>query len=124
MPRMTAELVLSAQYESDDTPGDVTAIAVTDQHIVAVGRTADRSALVLVSSDARHFESRATPGETLREALCDVLAVGDSLWACGERGLLAVSRNGGERWQALDTGTAGCLHALALGSDGAIWVAS
>jgi len=31
MPRMTAELVLSALYESDDTRGDVTALAVTDR---------------------------------------------------------------------------------------------
>ncbi|HSR96410.1 MAG TPA: hypothetical protein VLM79_05025, partial [Kofleriaceae bacterium] len=116
---MTAELVLSALYESDDTGRDVTAIAVTDQRIVAVGRAADRSPMVLVSSDARHFEPCAAP----REGLCDVLAVGDSLWACGERGLLAVSRDGGERWQTIDSGTTGCLHALALGSDGAIWVA-
>src|ERR1044071_1087776 len=77
MPRMTAELVLSALYESDDTGGDVTAIAVTDQRIIAVGRAADRAPLVLASSDARHFEPCATP----REALCDALAVGDSLWA-------------------------------------------
>jgi suppressor of fused-like protein len=119
MPRMTAELVLSALYESDDTRGDVTGIAVTDPLIVAVGRMADRSPMVLASSDARHFAPRATP----RGALCDILAVGDSLWACGEHGQLAVSRDHGGRWQAVDTGTTGCLRALALGSDGAIWVA-
>src|SRR4029078_13235110 len=72
MPRMTAELVLSALYESDDTGVDVTAIAVTDQRIVAVGRAADRSPLELVSSDARHFQPCAAP----RQAPWDGLAVG------------------------------------------------
>jgi suppressor of fused len=118
MSRMTAEPVLSALREPDDSGRDITGIAVTDQMIVAVGRAADRSPIVLASSDARHFEPRATP----RDGLCAALAVGDSLWACGEHGLLAVSRDHGGRWQALEAGTTSCLRALALGGDGAIWV--
>jgi photosystem II stability/assembly factor-like uncharacterized protein len=116
---MTAELVLSVLQGSDDARGYVASFAVTDQMIVALGGTSNRSPTVLASSDARHFEPRATPQNL---GLRDILAVGDSLWACGEHGQLAVSRDHGGHWQLLETGTEGCLFGLTLGSDGAIWV--
>ncbi|MEO7733288.1 MAG: hypothetical protein ABIY55_20160, partial [Kofleriaceae bacterium] len=116
---MTGELALSVLQKSDDTRGDVVGLAVTDQQIIAIGGTSDRAPMVSASSDARHFEPRTTPrGLGLR----DVLAVGDSLWVCGEYGQLAVSRDHGGHWQVLETRTEGCLSGLALGSDGAIWV--
>jgi photosystem II stability/assembly factor-like uncharacterized protein len=116
---MTGELVLSVLQRSGGACGYVAGFAVTDQRIVALGGTSDRSPIVIVSSDARHFEPRSTPrGLGLRDAL----AVGDSLWVCGEYGQLAVSRDHGGRWQLLETATEVCLFALALGSDGAIWV--
>lgn len=116
---MMAELVLSVLQGSDDARGHVAGFAVTDQMIVAVGGRSDRSPIVMASSDARHFELRTTPRNL---GLRDVLAVGDSLWACGESGQLAVSRDHGGHWQLLETGTQGCLFALTLGSDGALWV--
>ena len=51
----------------------------------------------------------------------DVLVAGDTLWVCGEYGMLAVSRDAGETWGKLATGTNGCLFGLALGPDGAVW---
>ncbi|HEX4419865.1 MAG TPA: hypothetical protein VH165_18250 [Kofleriaceae bacterium] len=111
---MVAELVLSVLSGSDGARGGVAALAVTDQQIVAVG-----PAMVLASPDGRRFEPRTAPG---RRALCDVLAVGDSLWVCGEGGLLAVSRDHGTRWQQIETGGEQRLSGLALGADGAIWV--
>ena len=116
---MTAELVLSVLQGSDDARGYVASFAVTDQMIVALGGASNRSPTVLASSDARHFEPRATPQDL---GLRDILAIGDSLWACGEHGQLAVSRDHGGHWQLLETGTEGCLFGLTLGSDGAIWV--
>jgi hypothetical protein len=113
---MTGELALSVLHGPDDDRGRVTGLCVTDQQIVAVGRT---PAMALVSEDGRRFAHRATPGDL---GLCRVLAVGDSLWVCGERGLLAVSRDHGGHWQRLETATEGCLRGLALGGDGAIWV--
>src|SRR5438270_154612 len=119
MARMTADLVLSVLQASDDERGYVAGFAVTDQMIVALGGTSNRSPTVMASSDAKHFEPRETPRNL---GLRDVLAVGDSIWACGEYGQLAVSRDHGGSWELLDTGTEGCLFALALGSDGAVWV--
>lgn len=116
---MTAELVLSVLQRSDEARGYVAGLAVTDQMIVALGGTSSRSPIVMASSDARHFEPRPTPRNL---GLRDILAVGDALWACGEYGQLAVSRDHGGHWQLLETGTQGCLFALTLGSDGAIWV--
>lgn len=116
---MTAELVLSVLQRSDEAWGYVAGLAVTDQMIVALGGTSSRSPIVMASSDARHFEPRPTPRNL---GLRDILAVGDALWACGEYGQLAVSRDHGGHWQLLETGTQGCLFALTLGSDGAIWV--
>ena len=116
---MSGELALSVLQHADAARGYVAGFAVTDQRIIALGGTSNRAPMVVVSSDARRFEPRATPrGLGLRDAL----AVGDSLWVCGEYGQLAVSRDHGARWQVLDTDTEGCLFALALGSDGAIWV--
>jgi len=116
---MKAELVLSVLQRPDAALGHVMGFAVTDQLIVALGGTSPRSSLVMASSDARHFARRAPPRDL---GLRDVLAVGDSLWACGESGLLAVSRDQGGRWQLLETGTERGLCALAIGSDGALWV--
>jgi tetratricopeptide (TPR) repeat protein len=116
---MTAELVLSVLQPSDAARGYVASLAVTDQMIVALGGTSSQSPIVMASPDARHFQLRPTPRNL---GLRDILAVGDALWACGEYGQLAVSRDHGEHWQLLETGTQGCLFALTLGSDGAIWV--
>jgi len=119
MPRMIAELVLSVLQDADEARGYVAGFAVTDQRIVALGGTSQRSPMVLASSDGRVFEPRSTPcGLGLRDAL----AVGDSLWVCGEYGQLAVSRDHGGRWQMVEAATEACLFALTLGSDGAIWV--
>lgn len=112
---MATELVLSVLHRSD-ARGYVAGMAVTDQRIVAIG--GDRAA-VTASSDGVRFEPRAAPREL---GLRDILAVGDSLWVCGEDGQLAVSRDHGARWELLETGTHGCLRGLALGGDGAIWV--
>jgi tetratricopeptide (TPR) repeat protein len=116
---MTAELVLSVLAGSGDGRGYVAGFAVTDERIVAVGGTSTRSPMVITSADGRRFEPRAAPRNL---GLRDVLAVGDSLWVCGERGQLAVSRDHGARWEQRATGTEACLFALALGGDGAIWV--
>jgi hypothetical protein len=116
---MTGELVLSVLQGPDEARGCVAGIAVTDQMIVALGGASTPAPTLVVSSDARHFEPRMTPRNL---GLHDVIAVGDSLWACGEHGQLAVSRDHGVRWKLLETGTDGTLLALAMGADGAIWV--
>ncbi|MBC7973491.1 MAG: hypothetical protein H7138_00795, partial [Myxococcales bacterium] len=116
---MTGELVLSVLQRSGGARGAIAGFAVTDQRIIAVGGTSSRAPLLVVSADARQFEPRPTPcGLGLRGAL----AVGDSLWVCGEYGQLAVSRDHGAHWQMVEAATEGCLSALALGGDGAVWV--
>ena len=116
---MTADLELTVLHEADGDAGYVAGFAITDQMLLAVGGTSNRTPTVLASSNAKQFEPRSTPRELgLRAAL----AVGDSIWACGEYGQLAVTRDHGQRWTLLETGTSGCLYSLALGSDGAIWV--
>src|SRR5512132_823676 len=109
MAHMAAELVLSVLQDQRDERGYVAGIAVTDQMVVALGGTSNRGPMVVASSDAKHFEPRETPRNL---GLRDVLAVGDSLWACGEYGQLAVSRDHGGSWQAVETGTEACLFAL------------
>ncbi len=52
----------------------------------------------------------------------DVLAVGDTLYACGAAGRFAASRDGGASWQPIEVGTPGGLHGLALAADGAVWL--
>src|SRR5689334_1036948 len=115
---MSADLELSVLSPAKDGLGYVAGLAVTDQMIVALGGEG-RSPLVVATSNARDFVARNTPkGLGLRA----VLPVADSLWACGEGGQLAVSRDHGATWRLLATGTEGCLAGLALGMDGALWV--
>src|SRR2546423_6742503 len=116
---MTADLELTVLHDRRDGVGYVGSLAITDRMIVAAGGTSSRAPSVLASSNARHFEVRHTPREL---GLRDVLAVGDALWACGEYGQVAVSRDQGATWKLFETGTEVCLFALALASDGAVWV--
>ena len=88
--------------------GFVAGFAVTDQVILALGGGGD--ALVFASSNAQHFELRRTP----RSGLRDALPLADQVWTCGEYGLLAVTRDHGESWHRIDTGTTSCLFALTL----------
>ena len=116
---MTGDLELTVLHEASEGAGYVSAFAMTDQLLVAVGGTSNRNPTCLASSNAEHFEPRTTPkGLGLRS----VIAVGDALWACGEHGQLATSRDHGASWTLIDTGTTGCLYSLALGLDGAVWV--
>lgn len=116
---MTGDLELTVLREASEDVGYVSAIAITDQRLVAVGGTSRQGPLVLVSSNARQFERRACPTAF---GLRSVLAVGDAVWVCGEYGQLATSRDHGASWTVLETGTEGCLYSLALGLDGAVWV--
>lgn len=119
MTVMTVELELSVLQHPRAGLGYIAALAVTDQLIVAAGGTSSRAPTVVASSDARHFEPRKTPRLL---GLRDVLAVGDTLWTCGEYGQLAVSRDTGATWKVFDTGTDACMFGLALASDGDVWV--
>src|SRR6188474_1662536 len=113
-----ADLQLSVLSAQRAGLGYVAGFAVTDEMIVALGGIST-DPTVLVTSNARDFEVRATPkGLGLR----DVLAVADSIWACGEWGQLAVSPDHGGSWDLIETDTKGCLFGLALGGDGALWV--
>src|SRR3954468_7073707 len=114
---MTGDLQLAVLHRGE--LGYISGIAVTDQMVIAVGGTSNRGPLVLASSNARQFEARSTPREL---GLRTVIAVGDAGWTWGEYGQRASSRDHGQSWTALDTGTTGCLYSLALGLDGAIWV--
>ncbi|HUJ59005.1 MAG TPA: suppressor of fused domain protein [Kofleriaceae bacterium] len=115
---MTVDLELTVVREGGDA-GYLAAFAITDQLLVAAGGTSNRAPTVLASSNARHFESLATPRQL---GLRDLLAVGDALWACGEYGQLAKSTDRGASWKLFETGTEACLFGLALGPDGAVWV--
>ncbi len=117
--RMTVALELSVLQPPSEGLGYIAGLAITDQLLVAAGGTSSRWPTVLATSDARHFEPRKTPRQL---GLRDVLAAGDVLWACGEYGQLAISRDRGAAWKLVDTGTDACLFALALEADGAVWV--
>ncbi len=119
MPVMTAELELSVLLRPSDGHGYIAGLAITDTLILAAGGTSSRAPTVIASSNARHFEPRKTPRQL---GLRDVLAVDDATWTCGEYGQLAVSRDTGATWKVFDTKTEACLFALALASDGAVWV--
>jgi photosystem II stability/assembly factor-like uncharacterized protein/tetratricopeptide (TPR) repeat protein len=114
------DLELTVVQRAKPDVGYVAALAVGDDLVVAAGGTSRHAPTVLASSDARHFEPRTTPRQL---GLRDVLVVDDGIWTCGEYGQLAVSRDRGETWQLIDTGTDVCLFGLALASDGAVWVA-
>ncbi|HEY5951675.1 MAG TPA: hypothetical protein VIV40_39545, partial [Kofleriaceae bacterium] len=116
---MTGDLELSVLQRPSDGLGYVAGFAITDALIVAVGGTSSRCPTVVASSNARHFEVRKPPRQL---GLRDVLATGDALWACGEYGQLAMSRDNGATWKLFDAGTDACLFALALAPDGAVWV--
>src|SRR2546430_2138670 len=118
---MATDLELTVLADGRDDRGFIAGFAVTDQMIVALGGTAG-DPVGMASSNARDFERRKAPPGTPSGArgLRDVLAVADQVWACGEYGQLAVSRDHGGTWMALETGTDACLFSLALGVDGAI----
>ncbi|MEO7095304.1 MAG: hypothetical protein ABI175_18755, partial [Polyangiales bacterium] len=116
---MAGDLELTVLHEASGDAGYVSAFAVTDQLLIAVGGTSQRNPTCLASSNAKHFEPRTTPKQL---GLRSVLAVGDALWTCGEYGQLAISRDHGASWTLIETGTEGCLYSLALGLDGAVWV--
>lgn len=116
---MTADLELSVLQRPSEGLGYIAGFAITDQLVVAAGGTSSRCPTIIASSNARHFEARKTPRQL---GLRDVLAVGETWWACGEYGQLAMSRDQGGTWKLVDTGTDACLFALALAPDGAVWV--
>ncbi|MEO6776992.1 MAG: suppressor of fused domain protein [Kofleriaceae bacterium] len=99
--------------------GFIAAFAITDQMIHIAGGTSERVPTLLASSNARHFERQRAPRDL---GLRDVVVQGEVVWVCGEYGQLAVSRDRGTTWRLFDTATELCLHALALASDGAMWV--
>ncbi|MCX5745288.1 MAG: hypothetical protein NT062_22660 [Proteobacteria bacterium] len=109
-------LELGVRADSTDECGHVSGIAITDRLIFAAGGLTSPG-MVLASSNARRFVPLATPG-----GVRDLLAVGDALWACGDHGLFAVSRDQGRTWTTLDLGTRGGLFGMALAPSGAIWV--
>ena len=117
---MSVELELTVLQQSDEELGYLAGLVVTDQMIVALGGVSNQAPTVLASSNARNFQTRKTPR---KRGLRDIIAVADSIWACGEFGQLAVSKDHGATWHKLDTRTDGCLFGLALASDGALWVA-
>lgn len=74
--------------------------------------------LALRSRDGgQHFEELTIDVGT---GLRSVLPVGDTLWVCGERGLLARSDDDGASWSKVDTEATLCLQTL-LEADGALW---
>src|SRR5689334_25158954 len=101
MPAMRADLELSVLAQMREERGGVAGLAVTDEMIVAVGG-AGGEPLVMASSNGRDFVDRKAPKDT---GLRGALAAADALWACGEGGQLAVSRDHGATWRRLDTGT-------------------
>src|SRR4051812_46701872 len=112
------DLELTVVQEASDDRGYVAGFAITDEMIVLAGGMSNRAATVMASSNAKQFEPRSTPrGLGLR----DVIAVGDAVWTCGEYGQLAVSRDHGASWKLFETNSDGCLYALALATDGAVW---
>ncbi|MEJ7600275.1 MAG: hypothetical protein WKG01_20365 [Kofleriaceae bacterium] len=113
---MTVDLELTVLSQPSRELGILTGFAVTDQMIVAVGGT------VVVSSDARTFERRPSLQAQRATSSRAALAIVDQVWTCGDGGQLAVSRDHGATWTAIDTGTRSNLHALALAGTGALWV--
>lgn len=99
--------------------GYLTSLAVGEDLIVAAGGTTSHAPTVLASSNAQHFEPRTTPRQL---GLRDIVIDGDALWTCGEYGQLAVSRDRGESWKVIETGTEACLFGLSCADDGALWV--
>jgi photosystem II stability/assembly factor-like uncharacterized protein len=116
---MTVELELTVVRERRSGAGLVAGFAITDRFVVVAGGTSGDAPSMLVSSNARDFEPRATPRAL---GLRDVLATGAAWWTCGEYGQVAVSRDHGTSWKLIDTGTNVCLFALALAHDGTVWV--
>jgi len=111
------DLELSVVSAPSPDRGFVAAFAITDQVIVALGGAGDP--FVAASSNVQHFAIRRSPRA---QGLRDALALADQVWACGEYGQLAVTRDHGDTWTRLATGTDSCLFSLALGTDGALWV--
>jgi hypothetical protein len=118
MRAMSADLELSVLSPAREGRGYGAGFAVPDVLMVALGGLWSEP-LVLASSNARDFVARKPPRD---KGLRDALAVADAVWACGEHGQLAVSRDHGGSWTLLETGTQVCLFGLALGPDGALWV--
>ncbi|MDB4958399.1 MAG: hypothetical protein JWO36_5968 [Myxococcales bacterium] len=116
---MTADLELTVLQQATGQLGFLAGFAVSEQLILAVGGTSGSAPTVLASSNARHFEPRRTPCEL---GLRDLVVIGDSCWACGEFGQLAITRDRGASWTSLATGTDACLFGLAAARDGAVWV--
>ncbi len=116
---MTDDLELTVLQPAQDERGYLGAFAITDSAIYAVGGLSSAAPTLLVSTDGRQFASRTTPREL---GLRDVRAIGDALWVCGEYGQLAVSRDRGETWRLVPTGTTECLFGLAIAADDALWV--
>jgi len=116
---MSVDLELSVLQPAREGLGFIAGFAVTDQLLVAVGGTTTGGSTILASSNARSFERRTSPRDL---GMRDALAVGDTIWICGERGLLAASRDGGESWTVCETGTDTCLLGIATTSDGTVWV--
>ncbi|HWO21991.1 MAG TPA: suppressor of fused domain protein [Kofleriaceae bacterium] len=115
---MSADLEMGVLSPASDGRGYVAGFAVTDEMIVALGGLG-RAPVVMASSNARDFVERRAPKD---HGLRGALAVADALWACGEHGQLATSRDHGGSWKLIETGTEGCLFGLALAADGALWV--
>jgi photosystem II stability/assembly factor-like uncharacterized protein/tetratricopeptide (TPR) repeat protein len=115
---MSAELELGVISAMREGRGYVAGFAVTDEMIVALGGL-EREPFVMASADGRDFVERKAPKDL---GLRDAVAVADAVWACGEHGLLATSRDHGGSWRLIETGTQGGLLGLALGADGALWV--
>src|SRR5579883_255353 len=115
---MAAALVLTVLQDRSDAFGHLAALAVGDHgDEVVVATVGAAGAAVLASPDARAFVRRTWRGGVIR----DVLATADAVWACGDGGELAVSRDRGATWSRLDTGATAALRALARASDGAVW---
>ncbi len=112
------DLVLTVLQDPHEDLGQLCGLAITDRLIVAAGGTST-SATIVASSNARRFEPLKLPST---HGIRDVLVAADSLWVCGEYGLLAVSRDGGHTWTTLATDTRACLFGLALAPSGAIWI--
>ena len=107
---MVRELAITVLQAPSGARGRVAGLAVTGELVVAA------CGQVLASTNARHFALRGDM------AVRDVLATGDALWACGEGGLLAVSRDLGATWHQVAVDTTRGLSSLARAADGAIWV--
>ncbi len=120
---MAAALVLTVLQDRSDALGHLAALAVAlpgddrdaEVIIATVGAT---GAAVLASPDAKVF---APPDLARRRYPLACSPTSDAVWACGDGGELAVSRDRGATWSRLDTGVRVALRALARASDGAVW---